>query len=68
MQVVSRIRELRQAKGLTQRQLAQTLGVTVRSLQVWERGDGMTAFVRVAVLCSLLECGPLDLVEIVDEQ
>ena len=67
MQVTSKIRELRQAQGLTQRQLAQVLGINVRSLQVWERGDGMTAFVRVAVLCSVLECGPLDLVELIDE-
>lgn len=37
----ARIRELREAAGLTQKQLAQKAGVHVRSVQNWEKGRGL---------------------------
>lgn len=32
--------KLRQRAGLTQRQLAETLGITVKTVSAWERGVG----------------------------
>ena len=35
---MNRVQELRRGSGLTQRELALLLGVTVTSLSAWERG------------------------------
>lgn len=36
-----RIRELREARGLTQEQLAHEVGVTVKAVYMWEHGTRM---------------------------
>jgi putative transcriptional regulator len=62
---VSKISRLREAKGLTQRQVAIALGVDSSTVRNWERNrEGTSMVVRVARLCDLFECGPWDLVEI----
>ncbi len=59
---VSKVASLRESKGLTQRQIAQALGVDVSTVRNWEKSrDGVKMFVRVARLCRLLECQPDDL-------
>jgi transcriptional regulator with XRE-family HTH domain len=59
---VSRIAELRDEKGLTQRQVAAELGVDVSTVRNWEKSrDGVKMFVRVARLCQLFECDPEEL-------
>lgn len=64
---VSTIAKLREQKNLTQRQIAEALGVDVSTVRNWEKSrDGVKMFVRVAGLCKLLECGPDDLFEAVD--
>jgi len=56
---VSRIAELRDEKGLTQRQVAIALGVDVSTVRNWEKSrDGIKMFVRVARLCQLFGCDP----------
>lgn len=61
---MSRIAKLRLDKGLTQRQIAETLGVDVSTVRNWEKSrDGVKMFVRVAKLCSLFDCQPTDLYE-----
>ena len=61
---VSRIAQLREEKGLTQRQIAETLGVDVSTVRNWEKSrEGVKMFVRVAKLCKLFDCQPVDLFE-----
>ncbi|NER99904.1 MAG: helix-turn-helix transcriptional regulator [Symploca sp. SIO1B1] len=61
---VSRVGKLRQEKGLTQRQIAEALGVDVSTVRNWEKSrDGVKMFVRVAKLCDLFDCQPTDLYE-----
>lgn len=61
---VSRIKKLRKEKGLTQRQIAKTLGIDVSTVRNWEKSrDGVNMFVRVAKLCDLFDCHPKDLFE-----
>ncbi|MBW4617194.1 MAG: helix-turn-helix transcriptional regulator [Desmonostoc vinosum HA7617-LM4] len=61
---VSRIAQLREEKGLTQRQIAETLGVDVSTVRNWEKSrEGVKMFVRVARLCELFDCQPVDLFE-----
>jgi transcriptional regulator with XRE-family HTH domain len=61
---VSRVAKLREAKGLTQRQIAIALGVDISTVRNWERNrDGVKMFVRVAKLCELFDCQPVDLFE-----
>jgi len=61
---VSKVAELRESKALTQRELAQKLGVDVSTVRNWERDrDGVKMFVRVARLCAVLDCSPTDLFE-----
>lgn len=61
---VSKIAKLREEKGLTQRQIAERLGVDVSTVRNWEKSrDGVKMFVRVARLCDLFGCQPKDLFE-----
>ncbi|MBR8832966.1 MAG: helix-turn-helix transcriptional regulator [Stigonema ocellatum SAG 48.90 = DSM 106950] len=61
---VSKIAKLREEKGLTQRQIAERLGVDVSTVRNWEKSrDGVKMFVRVAKLCELFNCQPVDLFE-----
>jgi transcriptional regulator with XRE-family HTH domain len=61
---VSRIAKLREERGLTQRQIAESLGVDVSTVRNWEKNrDGVKMFVRVARLCDLFECNPNELYE-----
>jgi transcriptional regulator with XRE-family HTH domain len=59
---VSKVAELRTRKGLTQRQLADCVGVTESTVRNWERNrNGVEWFERVAKLCESLDCTPNDL-------
>jgi transcriptional regulator with XRE-family HTH domain len=61
---VSRIAKLREESGLTQRQVAEALGIDVSTVRNWEKSrDGVNMFVRVAKLCKLFDCQPDDLFE-----
>jgi transcriptional regulator with XRE-family HTH domain len=65
---VSRIAVLREAKGLTQRQVAESLGIDVSTVRNWEKSrDGVQMFVRVARLCELFGCQPSELYKNEDE-
>ncbi|WP_256874759.1 helix-turn-helix domain-containing protein [Nostoc sp. C057] len=66
---VSRIAKLREEKNLTQRQIAEALGLDVSRVRNWEKSrDGVKMFVRVAKLCELLNCEPKDLYEAVEPE
>ena len=58
------IEALRREKGLTQSQVAEALSVDVSTVRNWEKSrEGVKMFVRVAKLCKLFDCQPVDLFE-----
>jgi transcriptional regulator with XRE-family HTH domain len=60
----SKIAELRDQAGLTQRELALLLGVTETTVANWERGrSGLEWIDRVIRLCKALNCNLEDLIE-----
>ena len=64
---VTRIAELREAKGLTQAELARAIGVDASTIRNLERNrSGISAILRVVDLCQILNCDAKDLIEYVD--
>lgn len=64
---MSRITELREQAGLTQRQLADLIGVDPSTIRNWERNrNAIESFVRFAKLCEALKCGPSELYSVED--
>lgn len=55
------IREARQAAGLTQRELAERLGVITGTIGYYERGAGMPKTDNLFALCNILHIKPADL-------
>ena len=61
----SMIKEYRENLGLTQRQLADIVGIDVSTLRNWESGrNGLDVIHKIAKLCNALDCFPDDLVAI----
>lgn len=51
-----RLKELRLAKGITRVELANKLGVTLRSISYWETGQRECDFEILIKLAALLDC------------
>lgn len=61
---MSKVADLRKQKNLTQRQLADLIGVDPSTIRNWERDrGGIETFVKLAKLCQILQCSPSDLFE-----
>ena len=59
---MSNVAELRKSLNLTQRQLADMVGVTETTIRNWENNrSGIEWFERVSKLCEALNCQPKDL-------
>ena len=56
-----RIRELREARGLSQHGLARRLGVTKMAVSRWESGAAMPTADKLPTIAALLECEVNDL-------
>lgn len=56
-----KIRERREALGLTQTELAKMVGKSFRTIQSWERGESYPNAEYVAVLCDVFGTDPNDL-------
>ena len=56
-----RIRELREARGLSQHGLARRLGVTKMAVSRWESGAAMRTADKLPTIAALLECEVNDL-------
>lgn len=64
---VSKVADLRKSKELTQRQLADLVGVDPSTVRNWERDrGGIETFAKVAKLCKVLNCSIEDLFEAQD--
>ncbi|MBW4658092.1 MAG: helix-turn-helix domain-containing protein [Drouetiella hepatica Uher 2000/2452] len=64
---VSKVAELRKRVGLTQRQLADEVGVTESTISNWEQGRNSLVWLeRVAKLCHALKCTPDQLIDYID--
>ena len=55
------IREARQAAGLTQKELAEKLDVTIGTIGYYERGVGQPKTDNLFALCNILHIRPADL-------
>ena len=49
------IAEARKERGLTQRVLAEALGVSNRTISKWECGEGLPELANILPLCELLQ-------------
>jgi len=58
------IAALRERAGLTQKQVADLVGVDPSTIRNWEYGKGMDMFAKLAKLCEVLECSPAELFEV----
>ena len=56
-----RLRERREALGLNQKELAQRVGKSFRTIQSWEREESYPNAELVAVLCEVFNTDPNDL-------
>lgn len=51
----ARIRFFRKAKGMTQKRLAELMGVTPTTVYLWERGDRTPPYERLVLIAKHLE-------------
>ena len=66
---MTRIAKLREAKGLTQAELARAIDADTSTIRNMERNrSGIQAIERIAKLCKTLDCRVEDLLEYVDAE
>lgn len=53
---MKRLKELREAKGLSQEALAKKLGVTAETINLWETGEKLPSDWEITLLLSTLDC------------
>lgn len=58
-----RIRERREALGLTQTELARKVGKSFRTIQSWERGESYPNAEYVSILCNVFGTDPNSLLD-----
>ena len=58
---MNRLRELRRAKLLTQKELAERVGVWYQTVQGWENGERQPRPAAMRKLCEVLEIAPAEL-------
>jgi transcriptional regulator with XRE-family HTH domain len=61
-----RLKSARETKGITQKQMAEVLGMTTNAYQNYEYGSEMSSG-RIIQICAVLECSPNWLLGVNDE-
>lgn len=64
--LILKLKEMRQAKGFSQSQLAEKTGINVRTLQHYEQGSKIFDHARIDTLlkcCAALDCQLEDIIE-----
>lgn len=56
-----RLKEFRESKNMSQRELADLLGITQAYYWKWESGKSFPNAKQIILLCKVLECSPNDL-------
>ena len=64
--LAKRLKELRRAKGLTQRDMARAFGMTDVGYGGWERGDTEPSIENLVKLCRLFGCTADSLIGLAD--
>lgn len=59
--VGARLMQVREARGMSRRELAQQLGITQRMLRYYERGAVRVTVERLGEFAAALRCRPIDL-------
>jgi DNA-binding XRE family transcriptional regulator len=67
LQVASRIRDLRKALGMYQRELAAHLGVSQARIAHYETGRGAPRLHEVPMICRALKCDPNSLLQFTND-
>ena len=62
-----KLKEFREARHLSQKELADEIRMSYRSIQQWERGDTFPNASALCLLCTALECEPNELLGWYDE-
>lgn len=57
----AKIRERREAAGMSQKQLAAALGVDPSAVSLWESGKTYPSYTNILKLSEVLNCNPGDL-------
>lgn len=57
------IKSVRVAKGLTQKDLAEKIGVNQSAVSLWEKGSTGPVFARLAEIAKVLECTVDELIQ-----
>lgn len=60
---MNRLKSIRKAKGITQRELAISLGVTDSAVSQWEREDGKIPMGQIQRIANLLDVSTQELIE-----
>lgn len=63
IEIGRRIRQRREALGVTQAALAQGIGVTFQQVQKYEKGTNRVAASRLGLVAQVLDCRAADLLE-----
>ena len=63
---MTRIKQLRIRRGMRQRDLANALGVTDRTISNWECGRNVPGLYNLSKMAMLFECKVQDLINLVD--
>lgn len=62
------IRTIRTRRGMSQEKLGEGLKITFQQVQKYEKGTNRVSFSRLCDICVILQCSPVDLINLADER
>lgn len=58
----ARLRLMRDARGVTQSELGDAIGVTFQQIQKYEKGTNRVSISTLKMMCKVLHCKPMDII------